>query len=91
VRHADVLAAVQLRLDPGSGISKAALSDDPGAWLRRHGSALLAYEPRLVGKAGQGHFSASLEMKEGDLILSFFQHLAFSRYTASHSLGPVHS
>jgi hypothetical protein len=88
VRHADVLAAVQLRLDPS--FSKAGMSDDPAAWLRSHGSALLAYEPRLSGKAGQGDFSASLEMREGDLILSFFQHLAFSRWTERHLQHALH-
>lgn len=46
----------------------------------QHASLLAAYEPRFNGSPGQGHYSASIEMREGkSMAVSFFQHMAFTR------------
>ncbi|KAL6748137.1 hypothetical protein V8C86DRAFT_2886571 [Haematococcus lacustris] len=88
-RYQGLLAGLQLRLDdlplgsgsPGSPMASPRPALLPaGDWLQRHASFALAYEPSFSSKAGQGRFSASLELQEGRrLLISFFQHLAVSR------------
>uniref|UniRef100_A0A7S3VUD1 Uncharacterized protein n=1 Tax=Dunaliella tertiolecta TaxID=3047 RepID=A0A7S3VUD1_DUNTE len=89
-RHGGLLGAIEWEpkaslLDISSTLHRL-LAADSQVWdgsinmLRQQSKIALAYEPTFDTPAGQGHFSACIELRNGQsLAVSFYQHMAVSR------------